>query len=86
MEPEEACARQECQRDEEEARITEATSRFAREIAEHDADERRDQNEPEVGRVMLPVGIRLRPGKQQRQPSQRESEWKEPAGHGLRPP
>ena len=54
--------------------------------AEHEADERRDEDEPEVGRVVLPVGVRLRTGEQEREPGQRECQWKEPAGHGRRSP
>ncbi len=86
VEPEEAGARHERERDEEEARVSQATGRLTGEVAEHEADERRDQDEPEMGRVVLPVGVRLRAGQQQREPGQRECEWKEPAGHDRRSP
>ena len=86
VEAEEAGARHERERDEEEPRVSQATGRLPGEVAEHEADERRDQDEPEMGRVVLPVGVRLRTGQQQREPGQRECQWKEPAGHGRRSP
>ena len=63
VEPEEARAGHERERDEEEARVPEAAGSLAGEVAEDEADERRDQDEPEVGRVVLPVGVRFRTGK-----------------------
>ena len=58
----EAGARDERERDEEEPGVAEPASRLSGEVAEHDAQERRDQDEPEVGGVVLPVDVQLRLG------------------------
>jgi hypothetical protein len=60
MEPEEAGARDEGHRDEEEARVVETAGSLTRQEAQHDADRCGAEHEPEVGRVVLPVCVEVR--------------------------
>ena len=60
VESEEPRARDEPERDEEQACIVETAGGLSGEIAEHDADQRGHEDEPEVRRVVLPVDVRHR--------------------------
>ena len=68
----EAGARHERERDEEQPGVAELAGRLSRQVPEHDADQRRDQDEPEVGRMDAPSGRPARARGQERQADQGE--------------
>ena len=50
-------------------------------VPEHDAQERRDQDEPEVRGMVLPVDVQLRLAEQEPEADQGQRERDQPAGH-----
>ena len=74
MQPEEAGAGEERERDEDQPRVAVTAGGDVGQVREHDADRRRQQDEPEVARMMLPVAVELRSREQEDQAREREGE------------
>ena len=74
VEAEEPGARQERQRDQRQARVTEAAGRDVRHVREDDVHRRGDEHEPEVARVVLPLHVELGLGQEHGQPKKRQDE------------
>ena len=68
MQGEEAGAGQEHHRDQEEPLITAPARHLAHDQAERDVHERDPDHQPEVRRMVLPLGVEGREPQQQRQP------------------
>ena len=72
VEPEEAGAREERHRDQDDPRVAVAASRDIRDVRQRDVDRSRREDQPEVARVMLPDDIERRLSKKQRQTNERK--------------
>ena len=79
MEGEEPRARDEGKGDEEEPGVVEPPRRLSGEEPQRDADQGCHEDEPEVGRVVLPVDVGRRRGKQEREADERAVAPVEPA-------
>ncbi len=72
MEPEEPAGRHERQREKQDAGVAPLIGRFSCRIAEAERDRADDPEDHEMERIVLDVGIELRPQEQRYEPDQRE--------------
>src|SRR5690606_31535551 len=70
----EARRRQEGQRDQHDPRVTPADRGDPGDIGEGHAEERGQEHDPEVGRVVLPDKVKIRPAEQESQAHERQCE------------
>ena len=74
MQPEEAGAGEERERDKDQPRIAVTSGGDIGQVGEDDADRRRQEDQPEVAWMMLPVAVELRTREQEGQAREREGE------------
>ena len=74
MQTEEAGAGEERERDQDQPRVAVTAGGCAGQVGENNADRRRQQDEPEVAWMMLPVTVELRSREQEGQAREREGE------------
>jgi hypothetical protein len=82
VKPEEAGADEEGERDEEEAGVGASRRRLARQCAEGDADGGDHEDEPEMRRVVLPVGVEPGPREDEGEAAERDRDQERPDDHG----
>ena len=72
VEPEEPAGRHEREREEQDAGVAALVGRLACRVAEAERDRADDPEDHEVERIVLDVGIELRPQEQRHEPDQRQ--------------
>ena len=74
MEGEEARAGEERERDEQHAGVASPAGGSAMRRPEQEAEERRDEHEPEVGRLVLPGDVQVGDAEEEEEPGERNGE------------